>query len=425
MTRGKERHMEKAEHILRYKKEIEEAYGKILAPYAAKTPHLASRKHEEKENDDENRSSFQRDRDRIIHSSAFRRMMYKTQVFVNHEGDHFRTRLTHSLEVAQLARGIAKSLALNEDLAEAIALGHDLGHTPFGHAAEEVFDEKLKGIGLNGFYHNEQSVRVVDELETRYNDIYNGLNLTREVREGMLKHNNDRTGMYEELNPYAACSTLEGQIVRLTDTIAYTCHDLDDGIKSGILEKNCNHNANIKSAYFEIKEQIFDETGIEISNSADGNLSFIGQLLHYFINRLTISGYENLKRLNVRNRGDVERLASDKILIIEQDDNTLKLFKALKKFVGTGVYKTATVQMMDMKAKRVVEEMFDAFFENSLLLPPEWRFKVENYNELSEYSGIVSPEAAKSRVICDYISCMTDRYALDEYERLFNPKVRI
>ena len=196
--------------ILRYKNAIESAYSSILANYATKIPCDGSRKFAEEDGALENRSSFQRDRDRIIHSSAFRRMMYKTQVFVNHEGDHFRTRLTHSLEVAQFARGIAKSLALNEDLAEAVALGHDLGHTPFGHAAESVLDKKLTTESLGGFFHNEQSIRVVDLLETRDNDIYNGLNLTFEVREGILKHNNDRTGLYPELNPYQICSTLEG-----------------------------------------------------------------------------------------------------------------------------------------------------------------------------------------------------------------------
>ena len=156
--------------IIRLKREIEEAYGGIYAPYAAKWPTNGSRKFEEKAYGFENRSGFQRDRDRIIHSSAFRRMMYKTQVFVNHEGDQFRTRLTHSLEVAQFARGIAKSLALNEELAEAIALGHDLGHTPFGHAAEGVFSKKLQQVGLPGFFHNEQSLRVVDMLENRKTD---------------------------------------------------------------------------------------------------------------------------------------------------------------------------------------------------------------------------------------------------------------
>ena len=411
--------------VLRYKNDIEEAYGGILADYAAKIPNHNSRKFKEDENEFENRSSFQRDRDRIIHSSAFRRMMYKTQVFVNHEGDHFRTRLTHSLEVAQFARGIAKSLALNEDLAEAIALGHDLGHTPFGHAAESILDGKLRADSAGGFFHNEQSIRVVDLLENRDNDIYSGLNLTFEVREGILKHNNDRTGLYPELNPYGVCSTLEGQTVKLTDTVAYTCHDLDDGIKSGILETNCNRNEDINREFLLIKERIADETGIVLGFRAHDNLKFISLLIHYFINSITLSSYNNLEKYSVGKREDVARLASENTPIIAFDEKTFELFRALKKFVGRSVYSTSTVQMMDVKAESVIEKIYDALYKNTLLLPAAWRFKVENHEKLPEYRDFVSPNAAKSRIICDYISCMTDRYALEEYERLFNPNVKI
>jgi dGTPase len=216
------------------KEKMEERYISTLAPFAVKSPKGNSREHREPVRMDENRSDFQRDRDRIIHSTAFRRLMYKTQVFVNHEGDHYRTRLTHTLEVAQFARGICKSLALNEELAEAIALGHDLGHTPFGHAVERYLSDELDKLNIGKFFHNEQSVRIVDLLEKRCDD-YEGLNLTYEVREGILKHNSnkDRSGIYNNLNPDKICSTLEGQIVNKVDTIAYICHDLQDGIKSG------------------------------------------------------------------------------------------------------------------------------------------------------------------------------------------------
>ncbi len=417
--------MKKSEPVLRYKDDIEAAYSSILADYAAKVPCDGSRKFCEEEDTFENRSSFQRDRDRIIHSSAFRRMMYKTQVFVNHEGDHFRTRLTHSLEVAQFARGIAKSLALNEDLAEAIALGHDLGHTPFGHAAESILDSKLKSDSMGGFFHNEQSVRVVDLLETRVNDICSGLNLTFEVREGILKHNNDRTGLYPELNPFLVCSTLEGQTVKLTDTVAYTCHDLDDGIKSGILETNCSRNPDINREYRLIKERIADETGIVLAFRPYDNLKFIGSLIHYFINNITLSSYSNLEKFNVETREDIARLASENVSVIAFDEKTTDLFRTLKKFVGRSVYSTSTVQMMDVKAENVIEKIYDALYKNTLLLPASWRYKVENYEKLPEYNGIKSDSAAKSRIICDYISCMTDRYALEEYERLFNPNVKI
>lgn len=205
-----------------YKKEMEKRYSQILAPFATHKPKEDSRVYTEEQRADENRSDFQRDRDRIIHSKAFRRLMYKTQVFVNHEGDHFRTRLTHTLEVAQFARGVCKSLALNEELAEAIALGHDLGHTPFGHAVERYLSEKLSESGEGEFFHNEQSVRIVDFIEKRCSE-YNGLNLTYEVREGILKHNDrtDRSGIYKSLDCMNVCSTLEGQIVNIVDTIAY------------------------------------------------------------------------------------------------------------------------------------------------------------------------------------------------------------
>lgn len=410
--------------ILRYKNDIEAAYASILAPYATKMPMDGSREYAEVSRDVENRADFQRDRDRIIHSQAFRRMMYKTQVFVNHEGDHFRTRLTHSLEVAQFARGISKSLALNEDLAEAIALGHDLGHTPFGHAAESVFSRKFAEVGLPEFYHNEQSVRVAQFLENRNPEVYKGLNLTHEVREGMLKHNGDRSGRFPELMPGIPCGSLEGQIVKIVDTVAYTCHDLDDGIKSGILSRNCMENSDNMQKFKEIKQRIYDETGIEISYVNKNNNLFISQLIHWFVRRLTESTYKNLISNNVYELSDVKRLAAEGVSIVAFDESAAQLFKALKEFVTACVYRTATVQMMDAKAELVVSELYDAFFENPNLLPPEQRFKVDNYGELDAYAGL-NDATARAMIVCDYISCMTDRYALDEHERVFNPRVKI
>lgn len=410
--------------ILRYKNDIEAAYASILAPYATKMPMDNSREYNETSRNIENRSDFQRDRDRIIHSQAFRRMMYKTQVFVNHEGDHFRTRLTHSLEVAQLSRGISKSLALNEDLAEAVALGHDLGHTPFGHAAESVFSKKFADVGLPKFYHNEQSVRVVQYLESRNIDEYTGLNLTHEVREGMLKHNNDRSGRYPNLMPGTPCGSIEGQIVKIVDTLAYTCHDLDDGIKSGILATNCLENPDNMQKFQEIKKDIKDVTGIEISYIAQNSNLFISQLTHWFVGKLTESTYQNLLDLNIASLEDVKKLAAEGTHIVKLDDDTIALFKKLKKFVLSCVYRTSTVQMMDAKAERVVSQLYDAFFENPNLLPPEEKYKLENYQNLSAYSDL-NPATARAMIVCDYISCMTDRYALDEHERVFNPRIKI
>ncbi len=414
----------KQQPILRYKNDIETAYASILAPYATKIPIANSRINSEIVRDAENRADFQRDRDRIIHSLAFRRMMYKTQVFVNHEGDHFRTRLTHSLEVAQFARGISKSLALNEDLAEAIALGHDLGHTPFGHAAEKVFSQKFVEVGLPEFYHNEQSVRVVQFLENRCPETYCGLNLTHEVREGMLKHNNDRSGRYPELMPDIPCGSLEGQIVKIVDTVAYTCHDLDDGIKSGILSRNCLENPDIMRRYRDIKEQINDETGITISYDRQNNNLFISELIHWFVERLTESVYQSLITNNVSRLSDVEHLAAEGVSIVAFDERTEKLFKNLKSFVAKSVYCTATVQMMDAKAELVVSQLYDAFFENPNLLPPDQKYKIDNFREIDGYKEL-NDVTSRARIVCDYISCMTDRFALDEHERVFNPRVKI
>lgn len=410
--------------ILRYKNDIEAAYASILAPYATKMPIDNSRIYTETTRSTENRADFQRDRDRIIHSQAFRRMMYKTQVFVNHEGDHFRTRLTHSLEVAQFARGISKSLALNEDLAEAIALGHDLGHTPFGHAAEKVFSQKFMEVGLPKFYHNEQSVRVVQFLENRNPELYNGLNLTHEVREGMLKHNNDRSGQFPELMPGIPCGSLEGQIVKIVDTVAYTCHDLDDGIKSGILSRNCFENSDNMRRYKDIKEYIQDETGITISCERQNNNLFISELIHWFVGSLTESIYQSLISNNVAELGDVKRLAAEGVSIVGFDEKAERLFKSLKAFVTRCVYCTSTVQMMDAKAELVVSELYDAFFDNPNLMPPDQKYKVDNYGEIEGYTDL-NDATARARIICDYISCMTDRYALDEHERVFNPRAKI
>lgn len=412
------------EPILRYKDEIESAYGSILAPYAVKFAKQDSRVYDEPIRECENRSDFQRDRDRIIHSQAFRRMMYKTQVFVNHEGDHFRTRLTHSLEVAQFARGISKSLALNEDLAEAIALGHDLGHTPFGHAAEKVLGRKFKDAMLPKFYHNEQSVRVVEVLENRNPQLYPGLNLTYEVREGMLKHNSDRSGLYPELLPGVPCGSIEGQIVRVVDTVAYTCHDLDDGIKAGILLKNCRGNSDMMIRFNEISERILEETGISISYDPNGDNLFISELIHWFIERLTENTYENLARYGVAELEDVRRLAADGTAVVEFDKKTGALFGSIKGFVTKCIYCTATVQMMDAKAEKVVGDLYDAFYENPDLLPPEHKYKIDNFSNICGYADL-NDATARARIVCDYISCMTDRFALDEHERVFNPRVKI
>lgn len=408
------------------KDSMEQRYVSILAPFATKYPREGSRVYIDENRDDENRSDFQRDRDRIIHSKAFRRLMYKTQVFVNHEGDHFRTRLTHTLEVAQFARGISKSLGLNEELAEAIALGHDLGHTPFGHAVEKLLSDKLEDKELGKFFHNEQSVRIVDFIEKRCND-YNGLNLTYEVREGILKHNgpSDRSGIYKDLNYNKVCSTLEGQIVNKVDTIAYICHDLQDGIESGLIERAMNKNRDFQDKMNELKEIISDflECNTDIIDFTQySETYFINKLIHKFIMKLTNSSVTNLKTYSVYSCEDVIDKANKNIAIIEFDEDTKSIFKSIKALVYKNIYELNTIQLMDEKAVYVINDLFTKFEEKPQLLPPEWYYRYMNVKLDDSYYGA---ENNKIRVICDYISTMTDRYALDEHEKLYNPRIKI
>lgn len=410
-----------------YKKEMEKRYSQILAPFATHKPKEDSRVYTEEQRADENRSDFQRDRDRIIHSKAFRRLMYKTQVFVNHEGDHFRTRLTHTLEVAQFARGVCKSLALNEELAEAIALGHDLGHTPFGHAVERYLSEKLSESGEGEFFHNEQSVRIVDFIEKRCSE-YNGLNLTYEVREGILKHNDrtDRSGIYKSLDCMNVCSTLEGQIVNIVDTIAYICHDLQDGINSGLVEHAMKENKDFAKIMDELREVIcsfLDCSKEKVDFSKYSDTFFVRQLIHKLIIILTDNSVKNLKEYKVNDKNDVIKLAKNNIELIKFREPTNEIFNKIKKIVNKNIYKLHTIQAMDEKAKKVVSDLYNKFKEKPVLLPPDWYYMYTNIEENSAlYDGAKN---STIRVICDYISTMTDRYALDEHERLFNPRIKI
>lgn len=407
-------------------KQIEELYGSILAPFAVRS---GIRSHKEKHEED-NRTVFQRDRDRIIHSAAFRRLMYKTQVFANHAGDHFRTRLTHTLEVAQIARGVCKSLALNEDLAEAISLGHDLGHTPFGHAGEKFFDEEFKkdvgklltekrkeelskyGYEYKAFCHNEQSIRVVDELESRTEDM-DGLNLSAEVREGILKHTDDRSdNPLEELNPKSKCSHLEGQVVKCVDTIAYICHDLEDAIKSGIIYKNYQENPNFETDFNVIKKSISNWIDKEVTFELYKDTFFIRDLIRHFIVDLTEHTFENIRNAGIKELSDIVA-ASNSIANLSPDRKNH--LDELKRFAYKNIYKSHTISLMDFKAKKVVSEMYDAFIKEPRLMPPKWYHKVEKAGSDNE---------AIKRIACDYISCMTDRFAIDEHDRLFDAKMK-
>lgn len=408
------------------KEKMEQRYTAALASFAVKFPREHSREHIETAREEENRSEFQRDRDRIIHSKAFRRLMYKTQVFVNHEGDHYRTRLTHTLEVAQFARGICKSLALNEELAEAIALGHDLGHTPFGHAVERYLSTKLEEQGLGKFFHNEQSVRIVDSLEKRCKE-YNGLNLTCEVREGILKHNSskDRSGIYHKLDFDKVCSTLEGQIVNKVDTIAYICHDLQDGIMSGLVEDAIHKNPDFALKMTELKEVIAQLLGgrtEEIDFTRYSDTYFVTSLIHKLIMKITENSVVRLKTYSIHTCEDVREKAMQNIEIITFDNHTLEAFQRLKQIIYTSIYGLHTIKTMDEKAVKVISDIYEGLAGNPKLLPPDWYYRYLNCKADKAYDG--APED-KLRVICDYIATMTDRFALDEHERLFNPRIKI
>ena len=318
----------------RYKKELEALAAAQLMPYACAAPAPDSRQYPEQEALEDNRGSFQRDRDRIIHCQAFRRLMYKTQVFVNQEGDSFRTRLTHSLEVSQIARGISKSLGLNEDLTEAIALGHDLGHTPFGHAAEECLDARLQKLGQGRYLHNEQSVRLVSLLETRSHD-YPGLNLTREVREGILKHNRDRSGVYQSLYPQQPCSTLEGQVVSLADTVAYLCHDLQDAVQSGQLWQAVSRSPEFAQGMKELEQLLAEGSQGEIRFhlSPYQDTFFINVLIHKLVLGLIQGTLHRLEQHRVESFAQVQQLAGQGVTLAGFDPADQRFFAALRQLV--------------------------------------------------------------------------------------------
>ncbi|BCK86338.1 deoxyguanosinetriphosphate triphosphohydrolase-like protein [Sideroxyarcus emersonii] len=342
------------------------------------------------------RSEFQRDRDRIIHSGAFRRLEYKTQVFVNHEGDLFRTRLTHSIEVAQIARSIARRLALNEDLVEAVSLAHDLGHTPFGHAGQEALNTCMKDYG--GFEHNLQSLRVVDVLEERYAP-FDGLNLCFETREGILKHcsaeNAARLGEVGERFLKNQRPSLEAQIANLADEIAYNNHDVDDGLRSGLLTLEqlssvrlfARHLNEVRSAYPDLAERrVVHETVRRMINTLVTDL--IGQTEH------------NIRTLAPQSVDDVRHAPP----LVAFSDEMHELNRELKTFLRTHLYRHYLVMRMTAKARRIIGDLFEAFTEDPRLLPPQFK---------------PPTESGHTRSVADYIAGMTDRYAIREHRRIF------
>jgi dGTPase len=369
-----------------------------LAPYAMRDDISRGRRYVEVFKD--NRPAFERDRDRIIHCSAFRRLEYKTQVFVNHEGDYYRTRLTHSLEVSQIARAIARRLKLNEELTEAIALAHDLGHTPFGHSGESILNELMKAHG--GFEHNLQGLRVVEKLEERYPN-FNGLNLTWETREGLVKHTTSHdTTNPEKLKEYEPerFPTIEAQIIDLADEIAYNNHDIDDGLESGLLEEEAlREEVELWQEMIKITEENYP--GI---NNPQKKYYAISHLIGYLILDLVNETERNISRFKIETLEDV-RNAKARLVAFSPD--TAKKSQQLKNFLLENLYNHYRVKRMSSKAKMVVDGLFRAYVENAMLLPKKYQKKLEGESQ--------------ERIICDYIAGMTDRYALDEYKKLFDP----
>ena len=375
-------------------------FDACLAPYASRPE--ASRGRRFPEPAPGLRTEFQRDRDRIIHSTAFRRLEYKTQVFVNHEGDLFRTRLTHSIEVAQIARSIARNLQLNEDLVEAISLAHDLGHTPFGHAGQDALNACMKDFG--GFEHNLQSLRVVDELEEHYG-AFDGLNLMFETREGILKHcslgNARKLGDIGQRFIERKQPTLEAQLANLADEIAYNNHDIDDGLRSGLLSTTQLEEVDLYARHRREAEAVY--LGISGRRA-------IHETIRRMINTLIVDLIDTSKqRIGSHFLSSVEDVRSAPPLIAFSDAVSKEAL-VLKRFLRENLYQHYQVNRMTSKARRIIRELFDAFMEEPNLLPPD--YQVQGAHDSSR-------RQRQARKVADYIAGMTDRYAMREHRRLF------
>jgi dGTPase len=365
-----------------------------LAPYAAHDSETRGRVHAEPSAAP--RGEFQRDRDRIVHSTAFRRLEYKTQVFVNHEGDHFRTRLTHSLEVAQIGRTIARLLNLNEELTEAVSLAHDLGHTPFGHAGQDALNACMKDHG--GFEHNLQSLRVVDRLEQRYAE-FDGLNLCYETREGILKHcspiNARELGELGQRFLDRKQPSLEAQVANLADEIAYNNHDVDDGLRSGLIDADGLRETRLFARHFdEVRQKYPQLNGRRVVHE------IVRRMINTLILDLVTTTRENLARSGVQSLDDVRNAGP----LVGFSGTVREEAHELKRYLRHHLYRHYQVNRMTSKAARIIRALFDAFIAEPSLLPPA-------------HQDNVAREGA--RAIADYIAGMTDRYAMREYRRLF------
>jgi dGTPase len=385
------------------REQIEQWEEKHLSPLAMKSKYSRGRKYPEVEHP--YRSLYQRDRDRIIHCAAFRRLEYKTQVFIYHEGDYYRTRLTHTLEVSQIGRTIAKALSLNEDLTEALCLAHDLGHTPFGHAGEDILNELMKDHG--GFDHNRQGLRVVDFLEQRYPN-FPGLNLAWETREGIIKH----TTRYDDASEYLVdfpelepqeTPSLEAQVMDIADEIAYDNHDLDDGIKSKIISIEDLKKIDICDKI--IKGINSEYTGLDkyVFNSL-----LIRNIINEQVSNLVTTTDKNIKESGIKDYQQARQHPQRVVAFSKELSDRRKQFRD---FLYKNVYFHWKVAKMSDKAQRFLKDLFRAYCNNKYMLHPHFQQAIAK-------DGV-------ERVVCDYIAGMTDRYALEEYKKLFDPHEKI
>lgn len=379
------------------REELEHLEDTTLAPYGMRSGQSHGRIYPEEEAP--YRTAFQRDRDRILHNTAFRRLEYKTQVFVIHEGDYYRTRLTHTLEVAQIGRTMARALGANEDLVEAVCLAHDLGHPAFGHAGEMTLDHLMAEHG--GFDHNRQSLRIVDKLAVHYPE-FRGLNLTWEVREGMVKHETeydiaDATGF----EPAKQC-TLEGQLANPADEIAYTAHDLDDGLRSGLLRPEQLTGI----AWWEQLKESLNWDGKGFNDMVRYRLT--RRLIGLLVTNLIESTSERLEQCHCASVEDVRQRPQK---IVGLSPEAAAMTRELKRFLYEHLYRHPRVMRMQLKAERIITALFEAYIGEPAQLPYEVQAKLQ--------------ERPLERVVCDYIAGMTDRYALQEYAKLFDPMTAV
>ena len=378
------------------REQLEALEAQALAPYACKSSETKGRAYPE--NESEYRTAFQRDRDRILHTTAFRRLEYKTQVFINYEGDYYRTRLTHTLEVAQVGRTIARALGANEDLTEAICLVHDLGHPPFGHAGEVTLNRLMKDHG--GFDHNKQSLRIVTQLEKRYPD-FPGLNLTWEVREGIVKHETEYdvadAGDYDpELRGH-----LEAQITNVADELAYTAHDLDDGLRSGMVTPDMLEGLEL----WEILKESIGWRGGYLDELTRHRL--IRRLIGMEVTDVVHTTAQKLRESGVNSQRALQELPYN---VVAFSDEMLRRNRELKDFLYHNLYNHPRVVRMAVKASHIITDLFEAFAAEPHTLP-------------IHIQGWINSRGLE-RAVCDYLAGMTDRYAIEEHHKMFDPKTR-